>query len=471
MLERQLPPGPLGVSLDALSEACRSVSVYSTALRMSPAKVRYLGNPMILHVNGSHYIAVLGEEGDRLLIFDNSAGLVDCTRDFFSTQYQWDGVALTVGFPSPHLAAKLYGPRVIAIVLVAFMGIVALKFNPFRKKMVLGGTEGTVEGVTQPRECASSSPEREEISVGQAAITKRQGTTLIELIVVIAIIAALMGLLLPAVQRVREYAHRVECANNLKQIGLAFHDHHDTYGVFPTYGGNIAGEKIQAIDGTWFTPATTAYGPPQTLTIRWGVGDPRRGPREQSGSWAYALLPFIEQENIFSQRGWTSGVKTYICPSRRTAEPQEASDDQFGHYDGGGWTWGKSDYAANSWLVRGPTLPQRISAISDGTSQTILAGEKAMLSSLYNTGTWYFDEPFFLGGPGLFPGSGTLRFGGMIVRDSPSCEFQNNWGSSHPAGAQFLFADGSVRSLEYSTPPDVVNALLTPAGGEAVPDF
>ena len=82
------------------------------------------------------------------------------------------------------------------------------------------------------------------------------------------------------------------------------------------------------------------------------------------------------------------------------------------------------------------------------------------------TGTWYFDEPFFSGGA-----AGTARFGTKVLQDVPGVNFQNNWGSAHPGVCNVLFADGHVGGLSYLTAPSVVQALLTPRGGEVVPDF
>jgi prepilin-type processing-associated H-X9-DG protein len=159
-----------------------------------------------------------------------------------------------------------------------------------------------------------------------------------------------------------------------------------------------------------------------------------------------------------------------ICPSRRTAQTKKPEDDAFGAYQGGGWAWGHIDYGANAHVIPNRPNLRRRASITDGTSNTVLVGEKAMHPRNYVAPTWYWDEPFFLGGSG-----GTQRgFAGQrgegttIVRDSPDMGllFRYNWGSAHPAGAQFLFADGSVRQLRYGLPNSTVLALLTPQGGE-----
>ncbi len=368
-LESQVSLGPKGVSLEVLAGVCESAGVHAMAARMDPGNLRDFGNPMILHVNGNHYIALLRCDGDNVVVFDNAVGLVEYPQGMFLSSYNWDGTALIIGQPSPSQLYGVYGGRAI---------------------LALGAMD------------------------------------------------------------------------NLKQIGLAFMHHHDVYRLLPTNGGGVWNEQIQAVDGTWFTPTTIEF-EPQYAILYWGVGNPQRGPRDQTGSWAYAILPFIEQENVFTQRAWTAGVSSYACPSRRTAEPQLPQNDEFGEYIGGGWVWGKTDYAANGLLILGRPSAYPLSRITDGQSQTILVGEKAMRTGLYYSGSWYFDEPFFLGNS-----FGTRRIGTAIVRDSPYCSFWNNWGSAHIGAAQFVFADGSVHPLSYSTSPDVAHSLMTPSGGEVV---
>src|SRR5262245_8829410 len=151
-------------------------------------------------------------------------------------------------------------------------------------------------------------------------VRPRQAFTLIELLVVIGILAVLVALVIPAVQRVREAASRARCANHLKQIGLSFHMHHDFQGVFPSNGGWDSTQRVQKPDGTW----TYIYVHDITLAdpFYYGIGMPNRLPQDQPGSWAFALLPYLEQQNLYANRAWTKSVTLYICPSRREARAQ-----------------------------------------------------------------------------------------------------------------------------------------------------
>jgi prepilin-type N-terminal cleavage/methylation domain-containing protein/prepilin-type processing-associated H-X9-DG protein len=303
---------------------------------------------------------------------------------------------------------------------------------------------------------------------------RRLAFTLVELLVVIAIIGVLIALTLPAVQKVREMANQAKCSNHLRQIGLALHSYHDSQKVFPSNGGWDEKQKIKAVDGAYVTVST--HDSQSNITFYWGVGEPGRPARDQTGSWAYAILPFLEQQSMYRSRTWTEAIEIYICPSRRQPESQVATDDTYGTYQGGGWTWGKIDYAANALMFPNRPRCRRMAEITDGTSQTVLVGEKAMNPNDYRSGTWYWDEPFFVGGSGgTQRGFGNFQIGEgvLVMRDSNSngLAFRYNWGSAHVGGAQFVFADGSVRTVPFGARETAIRALLTPSGGEVAPDF
>ncbi len=292
----------------------------------------------------------------------------------------------------------------------------------------------------------------------------RRAFTLIELLVVVAIIGVLVALLLPAVQKIREAADRTRCANNLKEIGLALHHFHDAYQVFPSNGGWDGKQTIPSADGPPFTPQTLDFTTNQTY--QWGIGDPQLAPRDQTGSWAFAILPYLEQEAMYRQRVWTAAVTLYICPARRPAAAQTVvAQDAYGQYQGGGWTWGKTDYAVNLFAFDNRPTCRNIASFTDGVSNTILAGEKAFNPEVEQPQSWYWDEPFFLGGS-----KGSSRGGFGLLLDGPDIQYhyKENWGSPHPAGVLFLFGDGAVRVLARTTDQATFSALLTPDGGEEV---
>jgi prepilin-type N-terminal cleavage/methylation domain-containing protein len=295
---------------------------------------------------------------------------------------------------------------------------------------------------------------------------RRRAFTLIELLVVIAIIAVLIGLMLPAVQQAREAAARTTCRNNLHQLGVALMQHAMNYRYLPTNGGPSPGQINQgATNGGW-----------------WGLADPTAPPRDQTGSWGYSLLPFLEQQNAVAANDQGVAAKVFLCPTRRRNQPQVVpavdpiTPPQVTYTNVGGRNpWCKTDYACNWWLLinRWPAggapvagLPLSLTDITDGASNTIAIGEKAMDPRRYNTGGWYFDEPIFTGGS-----CGTGRGGTVLLLDvaaGASGNYPNNWGSPHRAGAHFVFADGAVRTIYYTTDSSLMTALLTPAAKDVV---
>jgi prepilin-type N-terminal cleavage/methylation domain-containing protein len=280
----------------------------------------------------------------------------------------------------------------------------------------------------------------------------RAGFTIIELLVVIAIIGILISLLLPAVQKVRESASRVQCANNLKQIGVAFHTHHDQYHVFPSGGWN------------WWTPPNYNNGVPAILA-------------EQQGGWGFQILPFIEATDTWNA-GQVVAIATpnalFFCPSRRSAQEVTYQDEYTPQVTGGQVTHALCDYGGsnleNTGAVRQFT-PIRISAITDGTSVTLLVSEKRL--NLKNLGQPQPDD-----NEGY-----TCGFDDDTIRSTtnpPAPDFVGNdfdpllrFGSSHPAGINALMADGSLHIVSYAIDAATFKALgnVSDGGPPSVPDF
>ena len=295
--------------------------------------------------------------------------------------------------------------------------------------------------------------------------TNRRAFTLIELLVVIAIIAILIGLLLPAVQKVREAAARLSCTNNLKQIGLACHSYHDANQGFPA--GYVA-------TGAYVDGATDT-------TPGWG--------------WGAMILPYAEQGNLYTQFNLSqpvqnstaiqTPVKMFICPSDIVPPGPFAVTGATGNTVcmappssyaaccGGG----VSTTAATGNGVFYRNSHTRLTDITDGTSSTVLVEERCFANVM---GTWvgaisggYCNQGQY--NPNAVPGKLGQGAGDLVLihagtNNSPTGRNLDDASSKHLNGSNFLFADGSVHFIRNAASGSADSATLqtmgTIAGGE-----
>ena len=268
------------------------------------------------------------------------------------------------------------------------------------------------------------------------------------------------GLALPAAAKARAAAGRATSQDHLRAVGHGMRDHVHSFGFFPGNGGPPP-EVVTTPD------CRTGF--PDSEAFRWGYADPKRAGRLQTGCWAYAILPYVGEEEAFRKADYSRAVPIYYTGTRRPAVPQAVPKvdpiyAKWTYFDAGLGPWGRTDYAANDQVVRGGMgNAMTPGEVKDGLAETFLAAEKAMDTDAMKAGSWYWDEPIVLGGSG-----GTGRKGAKLLRDAPKLveAVADHWGSPDPAGVLFLYCDGHVRLYNYRTPEKVIAAQISPNGND-----
>ncbi|WP_425397130.1 DUF1559 domain-containing protein [Aeoliella sp.] len=301
--------------------------------------------------------------------------------------------------------------------------------------------------------------------IGATCRHKTGAFTLVELLVVIAIIGILVALLLPAVQAAREAARRTQCTNQLKQIGLAMHNHMDTFDALPTGGGGVQVAR----------------------TMKNGIP---AGYQSQAWAWGYQILPFLEDQVKYQDANdevvAQTPVPSYFCPSRRppialsggqwqTADQPRAMIDYAGNagpaYGVTSGSSGSLNNGTDGVIVKSSGNPIRARHITDGLSSTLLVAEKRMNERYVIQECEPGDNAGYVGGYqddivrwGVVPPDRDYDTPHLWLFNLFPRNFQ--FGSAHVSGMQAALCDGSVHRLSYDVDEDVFRLLCARNDGQ-----
>lgn len=349
------------------------------------------------------------------------------------------------------------------------------------------------------------------------------GFTLVELLVVIAIIGILVGLLLPAVQAAREAARRMQCSNNLKQLGLAFHNYHDTYKSFPIQYriNNVAAlqqplTQVSWVYGTLPMLEQSALYNTWDHNYSWTSGpngfqkDPRNGPDPQnplpnSNGWLFAQgLSFLQcpSDSSPASGGVAKGSRQINMTGAATKNLNigitnykscTGANWNFGSIQVTSGSWGKSRFCGayatltgakkSQYPFRCPTgflgrgndgegIPTKMRDITDGTSNSIMLGESSFSQNALSSWFWFNGVLATAAFPINRPAECPAGVGQSLVAGWNAC--WNNWqnqqgfSSLHVGGANFTFGDASVHFLSESMDLATYRNMATIQGGEVV---
>jgi len=362
----------------------------------------------------------------------------------------------------------------------------------------------------------------------------RRGFTLVELLVVIAIIGVLVALLLPAVQSAREASRRMKCFNNMKQLGIAIHNFTDVHGRYPSAGWwvwcnaiPVARPSFISVDNWGQAGCIVPYtlNGQQVNSYSSGpvvgndpTGQPWTTPPNAGAGWPFQILPYVEQGAVQQQGAGmirNAGLAVFVCPTRRGlitfktnannngGRPLDYASPYFGPVTGDplvsfntpstffGIIVPSEPSAAGRPYSR--DNPIRVAQVTDGTSNTLLLGEKWLRPSRYLMGDWMDDHNFASSrDPDILrigdrapipdtnnnPGNGTWVADGQNnpccdwYRDpttqSPSMRVASYFGGAHAGAMASLMADGSVRGISFNISTPVFSSVANKEDGGQV---